>query len=71
MEVSSTTKAGDQRRMIEVPTAAILADLWSRAEVDFFSIGTNDLEPVRGRDRPDERAREAYALHEPTHPSSR
>ena len=62
-EVSNTIQVGI---MIEIPAAAVLADKFAK-EVDFFSVGTNDLiQYTMAADRMNERVSYLYQPYNPS-----
>lgn len=62
-EVSDTIQVGI---MIEIPAAAVLADMFAK-EVDFFSVGTNDLiQYTMAADRMNERVSYLYQPYNPS-----
>ncbi|MEY8446016.1 phosphoenolpyruvate--protein phosphotransferase [Enterococcus ratti] len=63
VEVSETIQVGI---MIEIPAAAVLADKFAK-EVDFFSVGTNDLiQYTMAADRMNERVSYLYQPYNPS-----
>ncbi|EMF0136500.1 phosphoenolpyruvate--protein phosphotransferase [Enterococcus hirae] len=63
VEVSDTIQVGI---MIEIPAAAVLADKFAK-EVDFFSVGTNDLiQYTMASDRMNERVSYLYQPYNPS-----
>ena len=63
VEVSNDTQVGI---MIEIPAAAVLADKFAK-EVDFFSVGTNDLiQYTMAADRMNERVSYLYQPYNPS-----
>lgn len=63
VEVSDTIQVGI---MIEIPAAAVLADKFAK-EVDFFSVGTNDLiQYTMAADRMNERVSYLYQPYNPS-----